>query len=692
MKGAMGANRGTNPGRWRRKRKATANASPAKLAPLSGARVQARMQATKKDLVEAVRRMTPSSSRGVEFNRRRRSLSLGAAATDAYTAQLKVMEDGINLNARKFNEIKVLADTRSEILRERLAKLRSLKIEGDALREMKAGENPDGVTIRGLLERISIATRETDEKLRYRRQLEHMSRRLMKNDVAFDAHLRAMEETLESAEREEAEIGLLMQQLEAGRAQAVHELEAAILKMDADGRERSKLLKMKEEQRKNASKMEEWRTRREAAQAEMASQVEGSTGEPERTDSRAELEEWRAEVEKLRGDGEEKHRRAMQMEEAITRIRQATGVSTLDEMVAKLKDHGTARHGLVEEKRDAEEKLAAAKAAKEAAEGIFTELREAAAGTGAHRGAAADLSAEIQGHRAAYKASAAKTESLHATLVALREGTSGLLQRLQGLRAALDGPAGDCAALSAAISETAGWHSRQHGRANGGAQDIIGSGDAVQEGLHHVGTVLGKMMDALGRGERASSRSRRPLSEEDSVDGNLVPEQQDVDSQEWSDPPASIRSHRNNIRVPSVRKQRETEASLGEGGGETDEGRHKLVENVEDMVDEDAKDATADLVPTRQFLKLSATRQHGEMLRKHEAHSRRQLSSERRQEARKSESAPQLPTASGRRAQAKTAERLSAQPPSIGLPPGITARSDAMERSQAFITTMPILE
>ncbi len=55
--------------------------------------------------------------------------AMGPVPTAEGGTQLKVMEDGVNANASKYNELKLVADRKSKELKARLDTLQSLKME-----------------------------------------------------------------------------------------------------------------------------------------------------------------------------------------------------------------------------------------------------------------------------------------------------------------------------------------------------------------------------------------------------------------------------------------------------------------------------------------------------------------------------------------------------------------------------------
>lgn len=94
------------------------------------------------------------------------------------------------------------------------------------------------------------------------------------------------------------------------------------------------------------------------------------------------------------------------MEATFARIRQATGVNTLEEMVLKLANQSTNHTTLEEEKREAESKLARAKAARQSEDTRFSYMKASGVGnTELNRDISDKLNAEIQEYRVEVKTS-----------------------------------------------------------------------------------------------------------------------------------------------------------------------------------------------------------------------------------------------------------------------------------------------
>lgn len=143
------------------------------------------------------------------------------------------------------------------------------------------------------------------------------------------------------------------------------------------------------------------------------------------------LQKREGESEQLRQASKERARKAMTLEQAFMQIRQATGVTTLDEMVAKFMGQGANKKALEDEKAEAERRLARIKEQKKAAEDEFAQLKASdLGGTELSRERIAKYEAEISTARAQLKVSKAACERLEGVLVAVRQGAVGLAQRL----------------------------------------------------------------------------------------------------------------------------------------------------------------------------------------------------------------------------------------------------------------------
>ena len=327
----------------------------------------------KKDLIEAVRKLQPSTTQSqsqvllAKAVQGKSGAKAGPPSGSVKSSrQVQVMEAGVNLNVKKFNELKILGDRKSTELKEKMDTLASLKMENDALVKMQKKQTPESQRIQELLANIQTANDTTDRKLHYRRQLEHMLRRLGKNQITFDAHINGMEDALKGSRREQDEITVLTRQLEAGKTKAIHDLHLMQRQVSLERRDRTRTLTMRQTEAHNARRMEKWRKDREEMRTEFAADMMGDMSREEERALKEKLSDRMAAADALREENEKRQKVAAELEDRFMRIRQATGVNSLSEMVDKFVGQDSNRASLEVEKKEAEARLETAKAAKEA--------------------------------------------------------------------------------------------------------------------------------------------------------------------------------------------------------------------------------------------------------------------------------------------------------------------------------------
>ncbi|CAN0521011.1 unnamed protein product, partial [Ectocarpus sp. 8 AP-2014] len=135
---------------------------------------------------------------------------------------------------------------------------------------------------------------------------------------------------------------------------------------------------------------------------------------------------------KIRAQNETQQRQVAAMESTFARIRQATGVNTLEEMVLKLANQSTNHATLEEEKREAESKLARAKEARQSEDTRFSYMKASGVGnTELNRDISDKLNNDIKEYRVEAKMKKAAHERLQNTLTGVKQGAVSLWQRLQ---------------------------------------------------------------------------------------------------------------------------------------------------------------------------------------------------------------------------------------------------------------------
>lgn len=545
---------------------------------------------------------------------------------------------------------------------------------------MKEKITPEAQRIEELLEQIDDTRASTEEKLHYRRQLQHMHRRLSTNQITFDAHINAMEGALQKAIKEHDDVKTLMRQLEAGKTKAVIDLHDTQRQVSVERRDRAKVISVRKMEAHNAKKMEEWRKERESAQKDLALEKRGDLSAEEERALKTKLAERENMAEELRGANEAKSHEFTALEEQFTTIRQATGVNDLEEMVDKFRGQAGNRNTLLKEQREVEFRLAVANKAKEEAETAFTLLKASGVGSNElNREVSDQLSVEIQAGRMELKVTRAACDRLENVIVALRQGAIGLFKRLELFRSLLDSEDDDDEQL------------HQNNETSATIDPV--------EALNLSELILGKMMENVGGGgDTSPSRSAAVVAGGDGEGGDDEETAQaapdDVSSTWAALGSDDVPSAKVNVRVRTVR---ETQQLLESASEEFPSQHSKLSEAAlpkdggDSSVGDDGAADTAEIVPTRDFLKLSSSRQHAEVMRKAELELRRKKMQERYDAADDNEKELLGSLADKKRRQRHAIEHLVQKKEMMGVPAGVTPKLDAMTLSTIFLNQTPEL-
>jgi hypothetical protein len=191
--------------------------------------------AQKKDLIEAVRKanspIVPLPSKDPIVTVQQYAMESngpdGEGENDGSSSSkdLEIFEDSVNLNARKYNETRMLADRRQKELNGILDELRALQLETQELSRIHNHETPTSKHNFKIKEEIASCTASMEEQMHLRRQLEHMIRRLQNNQLRVDAHVQSMSKAVDASSAEAEEVKLLCRQLEAGKSRAIQFLQ-----------------------------------------------------------------------------------------------------------------------------------------------------------------------------------------------------------------------------------------------------------------------------------------------------------------------------------------------------------------------------------------------------------------------------------------------------------------------------------
>ncbi|KAG7390580.1 hypothetical protein PHYPSEUDO_007520 [Phytophthora pseudosyringae] len=609
----------------------------------------------KRELVEAVRKtstpiMLPGRDTGLPSSNRNLNDGNGSSTTpetDSSRRDIETMEDGVHLNARKFNELKLMVDRRQRELHGLLDELRVLQLENEALSRMQNQNTPVSKKNIQIKEQIAQCTTSMEEQMHLRRQLEHMIRRLQTTQLRVDAQLAGMAAAVDSSEREVEEVKMLCRQLEVGKSRAVQFLQEVQLQLQIERKARARELGDHEVRARNSQKMETWRLQRAQERAEMVAEMRGDLSAEEEARLVRCIENRERANEALHAANLVKSQKNADFEAVLAELKLAMGASSLREVVEKIAAQAATSVSLDKEKTQAEERLIAVRQEKEQ---VLQELNELkASGIGGielNREVYNTLENEIQQAKAALKVNKSAYERLDGVMSAVRQGSFGLARRLQAFDDVLEAGMGDAASGAGGGPGAAG---------NG--LTTTNSMLSLMSGGEHAGYLvtaelkLTKILEIVGQ----SSSSVNSFGGYDGAgaDGNGGPGDENSHGNNaedggnnahlelledghamWS-PTANNdpRLHENNIRVrPATRglpaaslMAARIGITLADSDDEPDSARSEVSATGSDLDGE----RMSVLVPSRDILKTSSSRHFAEVIRKKELAEKQKVAAEK---------------------------------------------------------------
>ena len=392
---------------------------------------------TRDELEDACRRNKAKDIAAMAASRKRNAIAVqnqrvtqsGADPVDA-SGQLRLLDVGVKLCARKCNDAKAQADRLEEEVKSQNRELFELNCEANALHEMLEGNHADVRKIASLEAEIHDADNCSEEMLLYRHQLNHMHQRLENDSVSLDGQLGEISAALSTEEKERVCSQKMLAELELSLACASIELDETIRDTRVVEDERKHDLAMKQQDATSAGRMEEWNKARVRSNLALnASLADANRSERERLQRT--IRERQSQLKDLRKSMGEHAAKLMSLEESFMHIEQGTGVNSIAAMVRKMTYHEEHHLQLMQEKKDTEERLKADKASFSNDKEELDRLKTKGIGsTELNREILDDIKGSITSEKKGGKITKSTNKRLESLLVGLRNGGIGLYNRL----------------------------------------------------------------------------------------------------------------------------------------------------------------------------------------------------------------------------------------------------------------------
>ena len=322
--------------------------------------------------------------------------------------------------------LKQSAVRKTKELEQRLGTVRDL--ENDTSAGSLTRDNPTTRMIRQLENRFDKALIKYNEANSIKKTYEQIVKRLMDERVGFDGQLKTLERALQQKEKDLSELILMSHDANAAKEQAKSELMEVDnflakerRKREKDLRDRRKMVTQRKKMNEREEKMRLARDAEEARLAELAQAKAEATAEAKaKAEAKREAEE---------------QGRISSYEDAFLKIKDATGVSDLDQVVQKFMTQEDTNRNLKQLSQDGQARVDALKAEIKSAKNEVERLQFGGPTGPASRRAVDDLEIKLSGGGVVNDRARLKFETVHKLLVGIKAGTEHLSDRLDGIRA-----------------------------------------------------------------------------------------------------------------------------------------------------------------------------------------------------------------------------------------------------------------
>lgn len=600
---------------------------------------------SRRDLEKACRKVTVTPTKKITKRQRAKPFESKKEQSDSDN-QLKSLDAGVKLCARKYNECKSQADKMVQELGKKMDEQAELEREASVLQDMIEGKNHEAKKIAKLTKDIDSANTESDQKMRYRLQLNHMYQRQRRNSVAVDAHMSVMATSLSSAERERDRCHKMLGEIDSSMANAIHEFEISKRQISNERAQRQKALNSKKHEASGAESLELWRKMQESNQKDFEDAF-NATHQREKEAKLNQIREREKKLKEITTKNELKAGGEGSSEESFMHIKKVTGVNSYTEMVEKFINHQELSNLLQMELKDTEERLASAREALEMTKEKFEKMKTNGFGdTELNRDLINEINDSIENERSQAKIAKSTNSRLECILMGLRQGGLGLYQRLLPFHPTLLD--GDAPIIHESTTATA-----------------IEAATDTLEMLKVVEEILGKMLDACGGIDKVSKHAQN-----DQGPTYSKARRESIQSIEGIENP---NLGENNCRIQA------------KDATKCDETISIRSNHREETILEEDPDNCAFL--TRARLKANSEQQAAEAKRLMDQELKQQKMEEKLLNGENGQA-----TVVAKKMQEESTARMSKHHLPIGLPKSVSMRDDPFTKAKAFLTELPTIE
>lgn len=337
----------------------------------------------------------------------------------------------VNKLRKQFDELKHRSTEQSKILDELKDNVKDLELEA---RRPNLEDSPLTRKIRMLENRLDKAMIKYNEAQSIKKTYEQIVKRLKEERVGFDNQLAAIERTLAAKQHDYEELLLLSADANHAREVAVQELERVKGGYEEVKRHREKELRERQQEAQVKSDMQARIEKREKLRQEIIAKEAGDLGEEEEDALKANVITNKFEEGKSAVDQTEHRSKIDVFETAFRKIKEATGVSDVNEVIQKIVSQESTTDNLMMLTRENQTKIELLNEEKAALKARVEEIKYSGPGGGHRRKMVDDHEENLSSSAAKLERCRLKYERLAKMLISVKAGIDHLADKLDQVR------------------------------------------------------------------------------------------------------------------------------------------------------------------------------------------------------------------------------------------------------------------
>jgi hypothetical protein len=337
----------------------------------------------------------------------------------------------VNRLRKQYDELRHRSTGQSKLLEELKDSVKDLELEA---RRPNLEDSPLTRKIRMLENRLDKAMIKYNEAQSIKKTYEQIVKRLKEERVGFDNQLAAIERTLASKQHDYEELLLLSADANHAREVAVQELDRVKGGYEEVKKHRDKELRERQQIAQVKTDMNARIEKREKMRQEIIAKEAGDLGEEEEAALKKNLVTNKLQEQKIEEERDAHRSKIDVFENAFQKIKEATGVSDVNEVIQKIVSQESTTDNLMMLTRENQTKIEQHNEEKEALKQRVEEIKYSGPGGGHRRKMVDDHEESLSSSAAKLERCRLKYERLAKMLISVKAGIDHLADKLDQVR------------------------------------------------------------------------------------------------------------------------------------------------------------------------------------------------------------------------------------------------------------------